>query len=930
MNAIMVRIALLGLLAISSGHAEKFIRGTVRGLDGHLLDVGEVRVFWDCANCGIMGPIDIGIGGRFEFPNIDDSFYGGALVKIQYSGGTYAMGRYLTVPGPTDLSLQLTDQIDVNGDFVISELGADTKASNRKTSFAFPSGNLIYNGSLEAENYLFAGSAIHGWVGYWGATIARTNVQTAQFGNWFLRATTTADNQAGQFQGAEYVISEEDPAFQAIEKANSDGKSVTISAWVRASTSAMGKSIVFDDLFFQGNDAAFTFSDNAWHKISYTFTGIQPHPNTFAFREMGFVVHEKNPSADVFSFDIDNVLLSVGNANEQSPIVTSVDLSDGLAKVVQSEVMREKSNTDEITRVVQMQDYDLIGRPGRKWLPFEEVCAGAACMNVSSSTANSHYQGGANGLPNAGGYAYSSPIYENEPLTRVLQSSSPGTYYTAGSGHNRKSSFSATHDLLESSLGSDPANPINTSNPVYSYEYVRDPNGHGSMIWKDQLGNPVKATGIDPSGDGFVSTRTVYDDRGLPSVMLPPISCKDAQGNTTLTPNCVNPRELTYDQEKHLIKEVSPDAGTTRSVYNVAGQLRATQTQAQAAKGEFTILKYSIRGELLETGLMTGNLDDFNAVDYVDDVLVGNQLVEAPGKLEFASAKNAFDYAKQKVALTSRSAPLTFYFVSYSPEEIYTAPSGTEFTSVKDKDGKDIEVDFDNTIYDSEQYRALVNGREQGSHGSPIEDPNWPYAGSYQVAMKYVYEDVGNLPSDLFVDGHPFIIPIGETTGFAKGKQIASINYNPHLAVLWPNLADRVVSSFSKYDAEGNVVAEFKYIGAISNSAKKIQEIDYTYDQSKRLITKTVWKTASGTTCADMTSFQRYAYDAQNRLAKVYTNGPTNCNLEVQIAAYDYFPDGKVKHLNLGNPVDNISVDYTYHLHGMMNTIVAKRATCIV
>lgn len=920
---------LMGLLLPLASHAAKTVQGTIKGLDGHPLETGTLHLDWLCEGCQSPQPHTLGADGKFSFRNLDPFGHSG-LFRFDHAGKNYTLGRLLSPAEGTPLVLTLAiTNTQVNPQtYRLVDAGQIDQVLNRKVATSFPSGNLVVNGSFEAESYAFAGSATHGWVGYWGATVTREKTGTTQFGNWALVASTTSANSVGQFQGAEYVITEEDPAFAAIQRANVEGKPVIFSAWVRGGAGAMGKAVVLDDIFVQGNDAPHVFSDTHWHKLTYAFTNIQVHPNTFAFRHFGFSVHEKDPSGDAFTFEVDNVQLSIGGEGEPSPAAITVDISDGAAKVLQTEVLREDPATSGVIRSVAKAEFDSIGRPWRTWLPFEEPCSGAECMNPSTTDPNSVYQGGSNGLPNAGGFAYSQAQYESDPLARTFQSSSSGARYSPSSEHLDRISHSGTSDLSESLLGANRAEPDNSGNAVYSYSHVKDANGHETMVWKDQLGNAVKSTAYDPGRTGFVSSRIVYDDKNRLIRALPPISCESPEGVATPGINCVTPRKFEYNPSGQMTKEISPDFGTVKSLYNLAGQLRVRQTPVQAGHGEFTVYKYNERAQLLEAGIMNGDYDRLGDRAFLQNAVVGSGLTPNPQKFVFTSLGAAFPAIHQWIGQVSKATPFTIYQVYYSPGEVLFPEIESEFMDAVDKDGRRVDIDMEAVEYGSVQYAQLMQARNGSSAPTGIEDPEWPLAGAFQLQIRNVYDGLANLPEDVKAGGVPFIIPIGENPGAAKGRLVAEINYNPHLASYFADPQRRIVSTFYRYDRTGNIQTTFNYIGSIKTASKRIQETDMTYDQSNRLVSKTSWKHAAGAACADMSGFQKYAYDTQGRLSKVYTNEKADCTQEIQIASYNYGLDGNIASIGLGQPQDGITVLYAYHIRGWMKNITARQVSC--
>jgi RHS repeat-associated protein len=863
--------------------------------------------------------------GTFSFPNTPINTISVRFTYTAAQGGGYSTGNVFVGSGDANVNLQ------VQGTALVSLPTAPTAIGlNQKVGEKFPVGNLVVNSSFESGDYQFGSTSTRGWGGFWGGQAIRKRSSDPQFGQWTLSVTTTAENAVGQWQGAAYMITHEDPAFMAIENANAKGAPLTISAWVRAGANGVGKTIVFDNTWTQGNASAHTFPDTKWRKIKHTFPSSQVHPNTFAFRHYGFSIHEKDPSATVFEFEVDNVILTVGTFEEQAPVLTTASLSDGLARDVQNFVIQETGTpaSPSMKRVVTKTDHDTVGRPWKTWLPFEEPCNGLECMRLSSIDPNGLYNGSSSAFPNAGGFAFTRSIYENDPLARTFQATEAGAAYQEGSGHIPRKSVSGTADLSESALGSDRSKPANSANPVYSYEHVRDHNGNETMVWKDQTGNLAKSSSFNPATNSFISTRMVYDDKGQLLKAMPIISCEDINGAPTPKPNCVVPVKKKYNQARKTIQEVSPDFGTINYAYDRGGKLRLEQNQVQAGLGQFTVYKYGSRGQLLETGLVNGDFGKINDPGYFESYLVGSQLQSNPQKFTYATLAEAYTDAKNRVQGTTRTEPVNIFVAFYSVSEQITPAIGTVFQPIVDNTGKKIQVNLFGILSTSSLYASMAEMRSGEDYGQGIEDRNWPYPGTYTVQTRNVYDDIANLPEDVKSNGVPFIIPAGEISGFSKGKLIASINYNQHMASLIPNPADRIVSTFNRYDIRGRMISQFKYMGTVRNSQIRQQEVDFTYDEGGRMSTKIVWKTPSGVGCADMSSYHRFAYDEQNRLAKVFTRSRTDCNQETQIASYFYSHDGKVSHAAIGEPADRINTQYSYHLHSWMKEIHSYQVFC--
>ncbi|MBR2307610.1 MAG: hypothetical protein IKA48_10505, partial [Fibrobacter sp.] len=68
----------------------------------------------------------------------------------------------------------------------------------------------------------------------------------------------------------------------------------------------------------------------------------------------------------------------------------------------------------------------------------------------------------------------------------------------------------------------------------------------------------------------------------------PPMSC----GYTLKPANCVIPNEYWYDAQSRVVRSKEPDAGETRTFYDLMGRVRATQTQRQIDSGAYSVVGY--------------------------------------------------------------------------------------------------------------------------------------------------------------------------------------------------------------------------------------------------------------------------------------------------------------------------------------------------
>ena len=96
----------------------------------------------------------------------------------------------------------------------------------------------------------------------------------------------------------------------------------------------------------------------------------------------------------------------------------------------------------------------------------------------------------------------------------------------------------------------------------------------------------------------------------------PPMSC----GYTPKPANCVIPNEYGYDAQSRVVRSKEPDAGETRTFYDLMGRVRATQTQRQIDSGAYSVVGYDNLDRAIYTGEWKSSLDSGAVRAYFNNV----------------------------------------------------------------------------------------------------------------------------------------------------------------------------------------------------------------------------------------------------------------------------------------------------------------------
>ena len=84
--------------------------------------------------------------------------------------------------------------------------------------------------------------------------------------------------------------------------------------------------------------------------------------------------------------------------------------------------------------------------------------------------------------------------------------------------------------------------------------------------------------------------------------------------------NCVSPSTFEYDAQSRVVRSVEPDAGETRTFYDLMGRVRATQTQRQIDSGAYSVTVYDNLDRPIYTGEWKTALDSGAARAYFGNV----------------------------------------------------------------------------------------------------------------------------------------------------------------------------------------------------------------------------------------------------------------------------------------------------------------------
>lgn len=342
-----------------------------------------------------------------------------------------------------------------------------------------------------------------------------------------------------------------------------------------------------------------------------------------------------------------------------------------------------------------------------------------------------------------------------------------------------------------------------------------------TLYYYDRAGNlmrTVPPAGMNPMAD----------------YMLPAVNTgrESASNSTSLIPYHTKPSNYNYNTLDQVVKQKTPDGGTTEYFYDAAGRAIFSQNEKQRQTGYMTYTLYDKQGRIIETG-------------------------------------------ESKIACTPYFDPVgeqTGFPCSY----------------------------FDNTTGISYPYPAVVYNLKAIPHTDVV---------SYIRSLTRSEVVLTNYDTAA--------LNITTTPGFSAQenlrKRVSSILYFDKLAPL-----DTIFTTYNygmhfSYDIAGNVktlVRDYPSWKAIGHQFKRI---DYDYD----LISGKVNLLSYNRSFADQ-FFQRYSYDADNRITEVETS--QDGYIWKRDAGYEYYQHGPLARMSLGD-LRVQGVDYAYTIQGWLKAV---------
>ncbi len=308
-----------------------------------------------------------------------------------------------------------------------------------------------------------------------------------------------------------------------------------------------------------------------------------------------------------------NYILTRTYTNEAgTTYLDQIQYFDGLGRPVQTV---QRGVTPSESDLVSLQEYDGFGRESNVWLPGTSSSNGGFVnpQNLKQDIINSTLYSGDQ-------KPYSSPVYENSPLNRVLEQYAPGVDWYTNNKAVRTAYLTnvAGNDTLGCKLYNvtenlSLTNPKNYDTGELYVTRIEDEDGNASFEFKDKLGQVVLTRQLIRKSNSKIlhDTYYVYDDFGNQCFVLPPRIQEEGITQAKLDELAY---QYKYDHRNRCIWKKLPGVDPVYYVYDKADHLIFTQDGEQRTKGEWAFSVSDAFGRVVLTGICTDTLNVSNKV----------------------------------------------------------------------------------------------------------------------------------------------------------------------------------------------------------------------------------------------------------------------------------------------------------------------------
>ena len=608
--------------------------------------------------------------------------------------------------------------------------------------------------------------------------------------------------------------------------------------------------------------------------------------------------------------------------------------------------------------IIQQKAYDAAGREQHQFLPFS---TNDNIGNFKTDAIMQQWQFYLSPVLNNSGVtamdkAYAVTVFEESPLSRVVEQGAPGSPWqpfnsnNVGSGHTQRSEYS-TNNVNEVLLWT-----LNASTPGATASYYsagqlykttfKDENwavtaGKSGTVeeYKD-FENRIVLKRVWESESKALDTYYVYDDFGDLRYIIPSAVMGTGFSELSTDPTYANFDNYIYayryDGRRRLIEKKIPGKGWEYLVYNLNDQVVLTQDAEQRVRKEWSYSRYDAFGRITSNGLYT-NTVKLSRADVSNLVDIGLPWETRAGT-DYPAPATTFPLAGPGIMIMPR---VVYYYDDYAFAGATTLPAIGITKSTKIKS-----LQTGTKVYRTDGTQPLLTVLYYDDYGRMIQSASKNHLGGTDYVT-----NTYNFPGELLTSTRVHTPATGSAT------TIITTNEYDHVG--------RLVSTKEKIGSQAEVILasnsyneigqlKSKAVGKSGTETSFVNTTTYSYNERGWLSKSTSPKFSQQLKYQDGTNPQwngnisqqlwgddatlpntfSYQYDRLNRLTSG-SNGQTGAASMAEVITYDDLGMGNIKTLKrdaltattytyTGNKLMSLSGgltgSYTYDANGSVKT----------
>jgi hypothetical protein len=301
---------------------------------------------------------------------------------------------------------------------------------------------------------------------------------------------------------------------------------------------------------------------------------------------------------------------------------TAIQYFNGIGQLVQTVQKAFAMTTSGLKDVVNVIEYDTVGREVAHWLPIPTNTNAGDFVTSADVTSLWHTRYGSTEKP------YATTEYEASPLSRVIGQYEAGAdWYSLGKDKQIRYTPNGNNDVKLFTINGNQlvCSGYYTAATLYGQTTI-DEDGHTTEEFTDMQGRKIL---IRKAGNH--DTYYVYDDLNNLRYVLPPLA------SDALTTNLSGFSEGSgsvlnlygyiyhYDGRKRCVEKKLPGADWIYMVFDNANRMILSQDGNQRLSNKWTVNKYDVLGRLLYSGIIYNS----NTRQQMADNFSGSIVVES-------------------------------------------------------------------------------------------------------------------------------------------------------------------------------------------------------------------------------------------------------------------------------------------------------------